>query len=29
MNILCLKNVLTKGYHVTYDSVAGGDFIIH
>ena len=29
MNILCLKNVLAKGYHVTYDSVAGGDFIIH
>ena len=29
MNILCLKNVLSKGYHVTYDSAAGGDFIIH
>ena len=29
MNILCLKNVLAKGYHVTYDLVAGGDFIIH
>jgi hypothetical protein len=28
-NILCLKNVLNKGYHVTYDSAAGGDFIIH
>ena len=29
MNILCLKNVLAKGYHVTYDLAAGGDFIIH
>ena len=29
MNILCLKNVLSKGYHVTYDLDAGGDFIIH
>ena len=29
MNILCLKNVLSKGYHVTYDLAAGGDFIIH
>ena len=28
-NILCLKNVLSKGYHVTYDLAAGGDFIIH
>ena len=28
-NILCLKNVLAKGYHVTYDSAAGGEFIIH
>ena len=29
MKILCLKNVLAKGYHVTYDSAAGGEFIIH
>ena len=27
-NILCLKNVLSKGYHGTYNLVAGGDFII-
>ena len=29
MNILCLKNVISKGNHVTYDSDAGRDFIIH
>ena len=28
-NILGLKNVLVKGYHVTYNLVADGEFIIH